>query len=225
VVGLHSPDRFIAVVEETGLILEIGAWAIGVAAEFAATINRGRDVPLLFSINLSPGQFRDPNLLSRLDEIIARTGVDPAWLSIEVTESVFSGPPQEAAALCRRLRERGFGLAIDDFATACSSLRQLDAFPLTEMKVDVSFVRDVHSNRYRQTVIEAAVVICRELGVTVTAEGIESEEERQTLQQIGCLYGQGYLFSLPLAAPDFSWLLENHPTLPAQHAVRQASAA
>ena len=226
VFGLQSPDRFIDVVEETGLILDIGAWAIASAAEFAVSINRDRDVKLVFGLNLSPAQLMDPNMLPRLDEIIAWTGADPAWITIEITESVFAGSTNEVAGLCRQLRERGFGVAIDDFATACSSLRQLDAFSLTEMKVDVSFVRDVHSNRYRQTVIDAAVIICGELGVTVAAEGIESEEERETLQRLGCRYGQGYLFSRPLAGADFARLVDDHSMLPVRAAVeRKISAA
>ena len=112
------------------------------------------------------------------------------------------------------LRAMGFGIAVDDFGTGYSSLQYLADFPLTEIKIDRSFARDIESNHFKRTIIESVVNIGNSLGVDVVAEGIETSQERAKLLELGVTRGQGYQFSMPLEREDFEWLIQNHPVLP-----------
>jgi EAL domain-containing protein (putative c-di-GMP-specific phosphodiesterase class I) len=216
VFGLQPPDRFLPAAEQTGLILDIGEWGLRRAARFAAALNRARSLPLPLSVNLSRVHFRRRDLPRTLQRIVIESGIDPSWLTLDLTESIFADPTAEMLDTLHRLRDLGFGISIDDFGTGASSIRHLGTFPLTEIKVDRSFVAGIDGNEYNRAVMESVLRIGAALDVAVTAEGIEARPERMKLVELGCPFGQGYLFSPPLDEDVFAELAEVSPLLPVQ---------
>ena len=200
--GLQSPDRFIGLAEETGLILDIGASGLRKVADFAVAINRQRAAPLLFSFNVSPIELTHRDMMSFVRCVLDETGADPAWLTFELTESLMAEDSPEMLSIFHRLRELGIGLSIDDFGTGYSSLRYLERFPLSEIKVDRSFVSGLPHSATKRVIVEAVIKLGSELGVRVVAEGVEQQTERDMLVQMGCKIAQGYLFSKPLSPDD-----------------------
>jgi PAS domain S-box-containing protein/diguanylate cyclase (GGDEF)-like protein len=203
VFGLQPPDRFIPIAEETGLILDIGTWALRKALSFACRLNQDRASPLFLSVNVSSIQFTHRDMLKLVETLLGETGADPHWITLELTESVFGARSPELIAVFRRLRQMGIGLSIDDFGTGYSSLGYLDSFPLSEIKIDKSFVGNLRESSLTRVIVDAIIKIGRELNVMVTAEGVESAAEVSTLRDLGCPYGQGYFFSEPLQEEEF----------------------
>lgn len=203
VFGLQPPDRFIALAEQTGMILDIGALALRGTALLAARINAGRSVPLTFAVNVSPAQFTDRDLVSLLRRVLDESGADPSWLVLELTEGLFVDGSPELIARLRLLREIGVGLAVDDFGTGYSNLGYLDRFPLSQIKIDRSFIAGLHESRFKRVVVDAVVKIGAELGAEVVAEGVESTDERDALLRLGCPNAQGFLFGRPMPSEDF----------------------
>lgn len=201
--GLLSPGEFIQLAEKIGLILSIGAWAFRQAARFAVQLNRARSTPLTVSVNVSLIQFADHDMLGFIRDALDETGADPSWLVLELTESHFAGESPEIVNIFVQIRAMGLGLSIDDFGTGYSCLSYLERFPISEVKLDKNFVRDLATSRVKQIIVQAVLGIGRELDVCVIAEGIETEAERETLQKLSCIYGQGFLFSKPVAANEF----------------------
>ena len=208
--GLQPPGRFIPTAEETGMIVDIGALALRSAAAFACRLNADRDVPLSIAVNVSPVQFTHRDLEETLRRVLDETGADPRWLTLELTESVFAESSPEIIAVLRRIRDLGCGLAIDDFGTGYSSLRYLETFPLSEIKIDRSFVSGLDRSRFRSVVVDAVVKMGRALGAAVTAEGVETDADRLALLQIECPYAQGYAFGAPMPEEAFA-LVANEP--------------
>jgi PAS domain S-box-containing protein/diguanylate cyclase (GGDEF)-like protein len=204
--GEQAPDTFIAVAEDTGLILDIGARGFRTVANYAAEINRGRRRPLNFAINVSTVEFVHRDMVQFARKLLEESGVDPTWITLELTESLLAESSQKVLGIFRGLRALGIGIAIDDFGTGYSSLRYLDAFPVTEVKVDRSFVRGISQSAAKRLIVESVIKLGRELGITVVAEGVETEAECLILQQMGCPQGQGYLFSRPVSAETFNVL-------------------
>jgi PAS domain S-box-containing protein/diguanylate cyclase (GGDEF)-like protein len=203
VFGLQWPDTFIGIAEETGLIIDIERAGIRQVANFALAINKGRSKPLIFAVNISALEVTRGNLEGLLTDIIRDTGIDPSWLTLELTESLLTEGSQDVVEQFRRLRGLGVGLAIDDFGTGYSSLRSIERFPISEIKVDRSFTQNMMGSGTKRIVTETIVSLGQELAVKVVAEGIETEEHYGTLKEMGCLIGQGYLFSRPLPADQF----------------------
>ena len=201
--GLQPPSRFIGLAEETGLILDIGAAGLRNVAGFAVEINRRRPEPLSFSFNVSPLELTHRNMVSFVRRVIDDTGADPAWLTLELTEGLLAEDSPEMMGIFRQLRELGIGLSIDDFGTGYSSLRYLERFPLTEIKIDRSFVSGLPHSNAKRVIVEAVIKLGSELGVRVVAEGVEAQTERDMLAMMGCTLAQGYLFSPPLPSEDF----------------------
>jgi PAS domain S-box-containing protein/diguanylate cyclase (GGDEF)-like protein len=201
--GLQPPNRFIPAAEETGLILEIGRWVLYEAARFAARINQDRSPALTISVNVSQLQFTAGDMAEQVRAVLQETGADPAWLILELTESLFADDSPEMVASFRRLRDMGLGLSIDDFGTGYSSLRYLERFPVSEIKLDKSFVQDLHQSQVKRIIVDAVIKLGAELNISVTAEGVETEAERATLREVFCLYAQGYLFGRPVASDEF----------------------
>jgi EAL domain-containing protein (putative c-di-GMP-specific phosphodiesterase class I) len=201
--GLLFPGEFIQLAEKTGLIHSIGGWVFRQAARFAVQLNRTRLTPLTVSVNVSLIQFSDHNMLGFIRDALEETGADPSWLILELTESHFVGESPEIVKTLVQIRRMGLGLSIDDFGTGYSCLSYLERFPISEVKLDKSFVRDLATSRVKQIIVRAVLGIGRELDVCVIAEGIETEAERETLQKLSCIYGQGFLFSKPVAANEF----------------------
>jgi diguanylate cyclase (GGDEF)-like protein/PAS domain S-box-containing protein len=200
--GRIAPSVFIPVAEETGMIDEIGAWVLRTACTEVtrwAALSPGR-VPRV-SINLSAHQLADPQLVWTIQAAMAHAGAAPSWVTLELTESMLM---QNTAAYLERLhaiRALGVQIAIDDFGTGYSSLAYLENFPVTYLKIDRSFVTPLDDPRRGAGLVRAIIEIGRALGLTTVAEGIETPTEHQRLRELGCSFGQGFLFSEPLE-PD-----------------------
>ncbi len=149
------------------------------------------------------------NMAEIVSAVLHETGADPDWLTLELTESLFLDSSRDHFVTFQRLRKLGIDLAIDDFGTGYSSLRYLEAFPVSEIKIDQSFTRDLHVNGRRQAIVRAVIALGRDLGVMVTAEGVETTPERNALRDVGCWSAQGYLFSPPLNEGALLQFIEN----------------
>ncbi len=213
VFGLQPPDRFLPVAEQSGLIVEIGAWALAEAARTAAELNR-RGHAMQIAVNVSPVQFHRDDIPGLMRRILTETGAEPGWVSVELTETVLADRTARTLACFNALREMGIGLAMDDFGTGFASLDQLRSLPFTEVKLDRSFVRNLDRDPVQSAIVTGVLGVAHALGITATCEGVETEAERRHLMMLGCPVAQGYLFSLPLAQEDLFWLLDKHASLP-----------
>ena len=201
--GLQSPERFIRLAEETGLILDMGAHGLRMVADFAVRLNRGRRNPLTLSVNISPVEFTHRDMVPFVRDILRESGADPSWLTLELTESLMTESSPAMIDLFRRLRDLGLGLSIDDFGTGYSSLRYLETFPISEIKIDKGFVQELPYSAAKRIIVESIVALGRELDVSIVAEGIETEAEKNLLQAMSCPCGQGFFFSRPLVEEAF----------------------
>jgi len=189
--GMVPPAEFIPIAEETGLIGAIGATMLRQACKDAATWPEEVRV----AVNLSPLQLRAGNLLSVVMDALNRTGLAAKRLELEITETVLLDKSDEVIATLHALRALGVRICMDDFGTGYSSLSYLRSFPFDKIKIDRSFVRDLGANRDAQAIVRAIISLGKGLGVTITAEGVETEEELICLRDEGCHEGQGFLFS------------------------------
>jgi hypothetical protein len=146
------------------------------------------------------------DLVAFIRDVVEQTGVDPSWLTLELTERLIATDSPEMLAIFQRVRELGVGLSIDDFGTEYSSLRYLERFPVTEVKIDRSFVADLHHHTAKRIIVGAVIQLGGELGIDIVAEGIQQEDERAMLRAMNCKLGQGYLFSGPLSEDHFAAL-------------------
>ena len=208
VYGTQPPGRFIPIAEESGLIVDIGAWALRHVAQFAVRVNRGRPNPLAFSVNVSQLQFRRDDVAQLLRTILKQTDADPSWLMLELTESLLADNSPAMIGTLRELREMGVGLSVDDFGTEYSSLSRLEAFPISEFKIDRSFVSQVDQNRSKHVIVDAMIRLGKELQISVVAEGAETKDEVSVLRKLGCPYAQGYFFGRPMPEAEFVPLLD-----------------
>jgi len=198
--GIVAPDQFIAMAEETGLIVPIGLWVL---REACMAMHRWQSEfptvpPLEVSVNVSVRQFRDPDLHAQIAAILAETQLDPATLQLEITESVLMDDLDAVAGLLGGLKTLGVGLKIDDFGTGYASLRCLNRLPFDVLKIDRSFVVNMSDTDGTGDTIRTILLLAENLGMEVVAEGIESKEQLKELQSLDCDYGQGYYFSPPL---------------------------
>ncbi|WP_240481640.1 putative bifunctional diguanylate cyclase/phosphodiesterase [Dechloromonas denitrificans] len=205
--GLVSPGEFIPLAEEVGIIAELGEWALREAAQqIVDWQRRGIAVPRV-AVNLSPRQFHDADLAERLERILVATGAPPECIELEITESAAMQHPADAVQVLQRLRQRGIQVAMDDFGTGHSSLAMLRTLPLHVLKLDLSFVQHLPTSETDAAVAGAVVTLARQLGLSVVAEGVETEAQRQFLAGIGCDLLQGFLFARPMPVAQFeSWL-------------------
>ena len=205
--GLIGPAEFIPLAEETGMIVEIGQWVIEEAARNAARWQLEHSEPFQVAINLSARQLVHPELADRVAEIIARTGVEPSRLCFEITESVLMDDAETVIDVIARVRALGVQLAIDDFGTGYSSLGYLKRFPVDAVKIDRSFVSGLGTDPGDAAIVSAVIGLAHALGLRVTAEGVETEEQLMALIDLDCDEAQGYFFSPPQPAPDLRSLL------------------
>jgi diguanylate cyclase (GGDEF)-like protein len=206
--GLVSPLDFIPLAEETGLIVPIGRWvlreATRQAAEWQAASPLGR---LRISVNVSVRQFQHPDLLGDISTSLLRSGLDPALLTLEITESLFVQDPANTAHKLEEIKELGVRLALDDFGTGYSSLSYLRRFPIDTLKIDKSFIDGVATSSEACAVAAAIVQLGQTLRMEVVAEGLEDADQLQALNDLSCPLGQGYHFAKPLPADDAQELL------------------
>jgi EAL domain-containing protein (putative c-di-GMP-specific phosphodiesterase class I) len=200
--GLVPPLDFIALAEESGLILEIGEWVLGTACAQAARWRdlMDKDEDMYVAINISGVQLKAPRLTDTVRMAMAATGARAADLVLEMTESVLMEECEANLETLCALRELGVKLAIDDFGTGYSSLSYLRQFPVDILKIDKSFVDGIHQGAEDSAVARAVLRLAQTLRLRTVAEGIENEEQRAALVALGCDYGQGFLFSRPVAA-------------------------
>ena len=204
--GLVSPAEFIPLAESTGLILPLGEWVIRHACHDAVRWRQhsGRD-DLRIAVNVSPAQFGDPALVRRIRSIVEETGLPPAMLEIEVTESSIMGALERTIAILHELKAIGVRIAVDDFGTGYSSLAYLKHFPIDTLKIDRSFVRDLETAPHDRAIASTIVALGHSLGLDVVAEGVETARQIEILLELGCDQVQGYHIARPL---PFAALLE-----------------
>ena len=206
--GLLHPEVFVPLAEETGLIIPIGNWVINTAIADAQHWKDAYGSELRLSVNISARQFRYQELVELLERVIAQTGFHPLNLELELTESLVMNNPEKANELLLQLKQRGFSLAMDDFGTGYSSLAYLRLFPFDMIKIDQSFIRELGHNREAEAIIRAMLQLAKALNLRTVAEGVESEPQRQFLEEQGCDEIQGFWFSHPLQAAKFLQLLQ-----------------
>ena len=194
--GLVRPRHFLPLAEETGLIDPIGRWVLGEACRQAKGWHEAHPdlAPLTVSVNLSPGQFRRPDLAQEVEEVLRETGLDPGTLELEITEGVAMEDGPSTVGALHKLKGLGVKLSIDDFGTGYSSLSYLKYFPVDHLKVDRSIVGGLDQDPRNNAVASAAIVLAHNLGQRVIAEGVETEEQLGRLGLLGCDVGQGNLF-------------------------------
>jgi diguanylate cyclase (GGDEF)-like protein/PAS domain S-box-containing protein len=208
--GNVKPGLFIPLAEETGLVVPLGAWAL---REACRQNKEWQDMglnSLKVSVNLSPRQFREKNLIAQIREVLDETGLDPKYLMIEITESTIIEQLDDTLQTLEALRDMDIGVSIDDFGTGYSSLNYLHRFPLDELKIDGSFIANL-SNHENRKVVNAIITLAKGLNYTVVAEGVETKEHLEYLRSNDCNEVQGYYFSKPLNPVDFHALLKRDP--------------
>ncbi len=205
VLGNVPPARFIPVAEETGLIVEIGLWVLRRACEQLRLWHQGAYPGLRMAVNLSVRQF-STTLAADIAGVLRETGIDPAFVELEITESLFMNDPEEIGAILKKLAALGMHITIDDFGTGYSSLNYIKRFAIDCIKIDRSFVKDIATNPQDVAIVTAVVAMAQSLGLKVIAEGIETRAQSLVLGRLGCDEFQGYLYSGPRSAPD----LEQH---------------
>lgn len=221
--GLISPLVFIPVAEQSQLIAPIGDWVLRRACQFLREWRAAGLDPVRVAVNVSIVQFQKGDFSNQVRTILDESGVRPEELALEITESVFSRESVDLLRQMRALREMGVRLCLDDFGTGYSSLLYLQRYPFDEIKIDQGFVFGLLDDAFSRNIVETVLVLARALGAEVMAEGIESAAVSKALQAMGCRYGQGYFYSMPLEAEDFRWLLEQRSRLPlATDSSRQA---
>jgi diguanylate cyclase (GGDEF)-like protein len=203
--GTVSPVDFIPVAEDTGLIVAIGNWALNEACRAAAAWPSEVSV----AVNLSTAQFRNRNLAAQIRATLDQTGLPPRRLNLEVTESLLLTDAETTAKMLHELRAIGIRISLDDFGTGFSSLSYLRSFPFDKIKIDKSFIHDISHSRDSRAIVNAVIDLGRSLGISTTAEGVETEDQLELVRRQGCNEVQGFLFSTPLPAGAVSLLLAN----------------
>jgi diguanylate cyclase (GGDEF)-like protein len=201
--GLISPISFIPLAEETGLVVALGEHVLKVACADAATWPDGISV----AVNLSPVQFKSPNLVASVVEALALSGLDARRLELEITESVLLQNSEATLTILHELRALGVRISLDDFGTGYSSLSYLRSFPFDKIKIDRSFVQELSTREDSMAIVRAVTGLGRSLGIATTAEGVENDAQLELLRREGCTQAQGYLFSRPRPASEVGNML------------------
>lgn len=207
--GLLSPDQFIPLAEERGLMLPIGKWVLDKACSQLKVW--GHDAltrDLVLSVNVSAQEFRQADFVDQIKELLKRHAINPKLLKLELTEGLLLKSVEETILLMQTLKEVGVSFSLDDFGTGYSSLQYLKKLPIDQIKIDQSFVRDIVADSSDKAIVRTIIVMAKSLGITVIAEGVETEEQRQFLLDSGCTQYQGYLFGKPMPIEQFEKLLK-----------------
>lgn len=209
--GLISPAEFIPVAEESGLIEQIGQWVLEETCAQNMRWQAQGLPPVCASVNVSARQFRNRNFVASVAEVLERTGLEPRWLELEITESMLMGAVEAIVACMEAIRNLGISLSIDDFGTGYSSLSYLSRFPITTLKIDRAFIVDVQHNPNTAEIVRAIIGLSRGLNLAVVAEGAEVIEQVEFLREHGCDLVQGFYYSRPLPADEFAIMLRDGP--------------
>lgn len=205
--GMVSPGEFIPCMEATGLVVPVGLVVLQQACEHLQSLHQQGQSHLTMSVNLSVRQFACPTLVEDIDRIVAETGVLPTCLKLEITESAIMDNAEAAIAVTQELRSRDIQISIDDFGTGYSSLGYLQHFPIDTLKIDQSFISKIQAHHSEHPIVDAIIALSQKLKISTIAEGIETHYQLETLQKLGCDYGQGYLFSRPLSGREMATIL------------------
>jgi diguanylate cyclase (GGDEF)-like protein len=206
--GMISPAKFIPIAEANGAIVPIGEWVLRTACAQNRAWQLAGFTPIRISVNLSARQFEQPYLVEVISQILEETELKASDLELEVTESFLMGDIERSVKILKQLRELGIWLALDDFGTGYSSLNYLKRFPVNILKIDRSFVQDIMSNPDSAAVTNAIIALAKSLRLTITAEGVETQEQLDYLKMQGCHEGQGYYFSRPVPADIIAPMLQ-----------------
>lgn len=200
--GLISPYRFIEAAEDSGILVSIGHWLMQQACQQLREwgTNERSAEPIRITLNISARQFADARLVSDLQAALQESGIDPARLQLELTESVAAADPKLTVTVLAHLKHMGIGVILDDFGAGSTSLRGLRQFPVDALKIDLSLVREMQSDRAAADIVELIIALAHKMNLKVIAEGIENIRQAERLLKLGCEYGQGYYFSQPLDA-------------------------
>jgi diguanylate cyclase len=210
-----GPDKFIPILEETGLIVPVGIWVMREACKQLMRWRAKGFTGLTMAVNLSARQFRQHDLLDQIRQIILETGVPRGFLEIELTESTLVEDSEAVVKIMKAFAQMGVGVAVDDFGTGHSSLRYLKRFDVSTLKIDRSFVQDIPHDTEDNAIATAVIALGHGLGLKVVAEGVENEAQRAFLKTQGCDEIQGYLLSKPLNASDFGrWIIDQKVAAP-----------
>jgi diguanylate cyclase (GGDEF)-like protein len=209
--GLVGPGDFIPLLEETGLIVPVGEWVLREACKQAREWKAAGFDDVHIAVNLSMMQFRQPDFVNKVLGILNENGLDPAlkMIELELTESMLMDDVQGTINILQTLHDAGIRFSIDDFGTGYSSLSYLKRFPISSLKIDQSFVRDLTNGHHDEAIVAAIIALGRSLGLRVIAEGVETESQLDNLRSKGCHEMQGFLFSRPVPATQMTALLKN----------------
>lgn len=205
--GIIPPGKFIPLAEETGLIIPMGEWILRESCRQTKLWQKQGFPNLIISVNVSVRQLEDSNFIDSVIKILKETELNPRCLELEVTESIFADV-KNAASILQELRSMGIKISVDDFGTGYSSLSYIKHLPIDILKVDRSFIRDIHSNEESKAIVRAIITIANAIGLKVIAEGIELEEHIEELKKGGCLLGQGFYLSKPMTSEAFEYYLK-----------------
>jgi diguanylate cyclase (GGDEF)-like protein len=214
-IGLITPTQFIPVAEETGLIVPIGRWVMKTACAQNVAWQRQGLPPVCMAVNLSLRQLMDDNLLKDIKAALDDSGMAPNLLELEITESMVMQNPVRLIELLTNIKKLGVRIAIDDFGTGYSSLAQIQHFPIDTLKVDRSFIRNLAQDSENQAITQAIITMGKTLKLTVVAEGVETQEQKDFLRDLICDEMQGFYFSKPIAPDQFGDLLRKN-NIPSQ---------
>ncbi|WP_428718465.1 putative bifunctional diguanylate cyclase/phosphodiesterase [Undibacterium curvum] len=203
-IGMVHPVEFIPLAEETGLILPLGEWVLAEACRQQVRWREQGLGDLQVAINISSRQFRQEDLAGRIAAIIAAAGANPAYITLELTESMVMQDVNSTLSTLRSLKKLGLSISLDDFGTGYSSLSYLRRFPIDELKIDKSFVNDIHTDPDDAAIASAVIAMGLSLGLNVVAEGVERQEQIQLLRDMRCSQVQGYYFARPMDAQSFA---------------------
>ncbi|WP_019676822.1 sensor domain-containing phosphodiesterase [Arsukibacterium perlucidum] len=210
--GLIAPDSFIGFAEESGLILPIGNWVLSAACQqLRLWQQQPLTAELSLAVNISASQFRQADFVAEVKHILQQTGAEPTRLKLELTESLLITDINDVVEKIQQLAAMGIGFALDDFGTGYSSLAYLKRLPLTQLKIDRSFVRDILTDGNDEAIARMVIALGNTLGLEVLAEGVETSRQFAALQQLGCYQYQGYLFGKPVPVAEFNQALLSLP--------------
>jgi diguanylate cyclase (GGDEF)-like protein len=211
--GIVSPGEFVPVAEETGLILPLGRWVLFEACTQVKEWHRRFPdrPPLSVSVNLSVRQFAQPDIIEQVEEVLTETGLDPACLKLEITESVMIDKTESATATMARLKALGIDVHLDDFGTGYSSLSYLHKLPLDAIKIDRALTSNIDAEERSLHLVRTILTLVRGLGLEAIAEGVTTTDQVRRLREMGCAYAQGFLFARPVGPDDLQSLVEDDP--------------
>ncbi|WNF38993.1 GGDEF domain-containing phosphodiesterase [Bacillaceae bacterium IKA-2] len=203
-----SIPKLIEIAEQSGLIIDIGKWVLTEALRQNKFWQNAGFKPMFVSVNISVLQFDQANFIDIVGQAVREIGIAPKYIELEITESTAMAVVTEKLEKMQRLKEMGINIAIDDFGTGYSSLAYFTKFPISTLKIDRSFVKDISNDESAKTVITTIISLAKAIGISTTAEGVEYEDQKQFLKEMGCVKMQGYLISKPVGAEKLEQLLE-----------------